>query len=1168
MKKVLSLALVLCMMLTLVPIVNAQGGDEEYIAVVHGEWEFKFYDNMNAVPKDVESIVFEDTIQVPGAIELQGFGYPTYYYEEMSGWGQQEDDGVHTVGVYKKVLPAQTMNERFAWVYFSSVKGNLTVYLNGEKLGESRNGEIGSYFEAESQAGKENTLICVVERDNSGINKKDDFSLSGIMGDVYFGYASSMYEGLKSKDVKVNNNILTIDGRKVTLKGVKYTATHPETGNSITDEQIDYDLELIKEYGFNCVWTSCAPEYFYSKANALGLYVIDEANVNLTYADRDMDNAKKRVREMVRRHGEYESVIMWSVGSGSGGNGLIDEVKALDNRPVAQEVTFAEDFEIFGNTGGMEEWVNSLGENNLGGFVDEFSDKELFFTRNVYVFDTVDTVTGETVSIEGEIKNYMGTDMLGRAGYVRNVETMDKFTVLSYITNANKDRVIFETEDKNIRLETIDYRIRLTVNGRSIEADGGEGKVALVYADGEMQLFTSRSFKDNMPCDVRLTNSYTVGEGDGNVAIEYVKIYNDALSIDELIEGNDKKLVSSVEFKDITIKEDKSYKFLAYGGDFGDNPNSYYKCLTGLFTSTREPHAEAEVFKALFEKRKAEEVKADYTVVTGSNIHPVSAKEIDEGYLLENGRLSVVVSYDGRIISIKDNGNELLTSPMYPTFLRENTLNEYEMGVNNWEYWRGVGTLLKNGAVYVTYKSFISDAEATVKYEMFNGGFMQVSVQAEFSESAAKPTFIGFRGTGKFDMAKWLGYEESSYPDRRGVSLGVFERPVSEMADNYAVPQEGGNKEVGYMELSNEKGQLVFKSASEYDTIYCQVLDYSPQAMDKADHDEDIVKDGNTYFRVGGFIKGLTDSSKYSLNENVYGYSFFIGNVTEAIPLVDSIQEIFVNGEELEAFAPHVKTYVYKTNEAVKVENATADDKKAVVGDYTVYFAPDTEYLSDMTAKEKTAEISLDKDFNGNKLNLRGNDYWAPAEGYDKGITLKNGSVTYDVTNFTDHVFNAVIGKNDFDWRRMGFDRNMFNASCTVTISLDGVVVEEVKDVSMRGSSRRVSIDVSEAKEMTITVKGSGRAVQYEDAVIANAAFVPNGPVIINFEKKDSKVNLTVLNTDEEVVDIVLSATENNVVTTESKSIGKGLYTTIEIPAGEGAKVSALITNLGTVVLE
>lgn len=1156
MKKVLSLVLALCMMLAIVPVVQA---DEPFEISLNGEWDFKYYENAKDVPEDVTKIAFEDKIQVPGAMELKGYGYPSYYYEEVTGWGMPEDDGVRSAGVYKLDFSSQVGYS--CLLCFDNVRDDLTVYINGEKAGESKNGSVGSVMEVPVKKGT-NTIVCVVKRDNSGINKKDDFALSGLLGNV------TLTNGIAYKNAKgaveVKDNTLTIEGKKVVLKGVKYTPTHPESGNSLTNEQIDKDLELIKEYGFNTVWVSAAPEYFYAKAEKLGLYVIDEANVNLSYADRDMETAKARIKAMIEKH-SYSSVIMWSVGSGEGNSkALIDYVKELDNRPVAQEVNFAPDFKVFGNTGGMSDWVKTLGDGNVGGFVDEFADKELYYTQNAYLFDVKDTVTGETVTVDGEVENYKGEQYLGDASFVRNLGKMDKYTIVTELSAVEGDRVIFESG--NVKFEVRGGRARFNVGNARARADVSEGKVAAVYRDGEIQIFVNNGFAENAQADAKLEGEYKIGGGE--TAIKYVEIYNDALTLDELLEGADKsKLISRVAFDDIDIKEDKSYSFLAYGGDFGDNPNSYYKCLTGIFSSTREPHPEAEAFKALFENKERDELETFYGYSPMHN-DLVKPAETENGFVFEASDNKFIIDREGRIISITEKGNELLTGAIYPTFVRENTLNEYEMGVENEDRWKAVSAEVKGAALYVTLKSLVTEANATIKYAMFNHGFLYVSTQAEFADEAVSPTFIGFRGTGKFDEVEWYGYETSSYPDRKASGeVDLFRKAVSDMGDNYAVPQENGNKEVSEVGLMSKTGNLVFKPASEYDILYCQVLDYSPGAMNNADHNEDVQKDGNTYFRIGGFIKGLSGDNKYALNENVYGYNFFIGTDL-GMEKVDPVREIFIDGEELTAFAPHIETYVYRTNKGVKVDGAVQDDKKAVIGDYTVYFAPATEYMSDMAPVEKSAEIAKDKDFNGNVIAMS-NDMWSAATVYDKGISLKNGSVTYDVSAMTSHTFNAVVGKTSVDWRRMGggFDRNMFNAAVNVTIALDGVVVEEIKDISMRGGLKAVNIDVSDAKEMTITVKGNGMAPQFEDAVIANAAFVPRGPIVVNFEKADGKATITVLNTDEEYVDVVLTSAENGIITTEAASMGKGLYRTVEVEAGEKAFVKAYVTGIGEIVI-
>ena len=139
MKKVLSFVIVLCMMLALAPgagAIELELNNESICVFIDGEWDFKYYANANEVPKDVTGIEFKDKIQVPGAMELQGYGYPSYYYEEVTGWDMPEDDGVRSAGVYRTVIdvPHTPLNE-YRYIVFDKVRDDITVYLDGEKIG-------------------------------------------------------------------------------------------------------------------------------------------------------------------------------------------------------------------------------------------------------------------------------------------------------------------------------------------------------------------------------------------------------------------------------------------------------------------------------------------------------------------------------------------------------------------------------------------------------------------------------------------------------------------------------------------------------------------------------------------------------------------------------------------------------------------------------------------------------------------------------------------------------------------------------------------------------------------------------------------------------------------------------------------------------------------------
>lgn len=1166
MKKLLSTVLAMCMLAAILPTVSF--AEERNVILLDGEWNFKFYSDEALVPNETEKVDFEDKIIVPGAMELQGYGTPSYYYEEMTGWGMAEDDGVRSVGLYMTQFDLK--KDWNGELVFDAFRDELTVYVDYEKMGESKNGAAGDCFKTELKKGK-HTLICVVKRNNSGINKNDDFALSGLTGSVYLTEGTE--EQADARSVKIENGKLMLDGKECVLKGVYYTPTAPEGGNTMTNERIEEDVKLIKEYGFNAVWTSCAPDYFYERAEKEGLYVIDEVNVNLEYADREGDSVEKRIQQIVKRHKKYNCIIMWSVGRGDASRveRFIKELKSLDNRPVAQEAVFAEDFEVFGNTGGMEDWLKTLGEGNVGGFMDEFADKELYYTKRKYDFCVTDLITKEKLTLEGEISNYNGVDMLAKGEYERKTDERDAFTVLSYISNADSDRVIFESLDGKIKLETKNYMIRLTADGNTIDADGGEGKVAIVYADGEVGLFTSRSFKGNAECDAVLKDGYKVGAGNGKTLIEYVKIYDKALTIDELVEMTaEDSCVSSVRFDDVEIIKDKSYEFLAYGGDFGDNPNSYYKCLTGIFTSTREPHPEAKAFKALLKGEYEEKSSLTNSVTESKKAEPTA---LTDKAVFKAAGTEITVDFDGSIKSIKKNGEEMLSDAMVPILHRDNTLREYELGVENREAWKAGKTEIVDNTLFVELISTVTDGKIYLAYTMYESGAMTVSMQARFADGATSPTFVGFSGAGNFDTAEWIGSGESSYPDRpMAGKTESFQKSIGEMGDNYSVPQENGNRSASSVTLSDKNGQtLNFSAVNGQRPLQFRVLDYSSDVMYEAEHDEEIQHEDKAYFRIGGHIAGLGDNSEYKLTENEYGFDFVIDTADGKMPKQD-VTAVYIDGEVYEAFASGVKDYVYRTNKKVNVtadgENVIQDDKKAVIGDYTVYFAPNEEYLSDMEVKENTAEIALDTDFNKNKINMRANSYWEPSVSYDKGVTVRNGSVVYDVSHMNNHVFTAVVGKNDFDWRSYGgFDRNMFEASCDVEIILDGRVAEKISDVSMRSASREISIDVSDAETMEIRVTGSGRAPRFEDAVFADASFVPKGPVIVNFEKKDGKARITVLNTDEDCVDVILTVTEGTEVSACGCKIKKGLYGTSEADAGSDATVKAYVTGVGEISL-
>ncbi|WP_460805592.1 glycoside hydrolase family 2 TIM barrel-domain containing protein [Microbulbifer agarilyticus] len=157
------------------------------------------------------------------------------------------------------------------------------------------------------------------------------------------------------RSVSIRNGVFYINDRAVKLKGVNLHEHHHKTGHVIDEVTMRQDLTLMKEANMNAVRTSHYPfpERFYELTDEIGLYVVDEANVEThgfgyepdkTLAGRPEWQAHHvdRVQRMYARDKNFPSVVIWSPGNEAGDGVNIGAayhwLKAADGtRPVQYE---------------------------------------------------------------------------------------------------------------------------------------------------------------------------------------------------------------------------------------------------------------------------------------------------------------------------------------------------------------------------------------------------------------------------------------------------------------------------------------------------------------------------------------------------------------------------------------------------------------------------------------------------------------------------------------------------------------------------------------------------------------------------------------------------------------------------------------------------------------
>jgi beta-galactosidase len=131
---------------------------------------------------------------------------------------------------------------------------------------------------------------------------------------------------------EVRNGQFLHNGQPILLKGVNRHDHNPRTGHYVTEKDMREDLLQMKRTNINAVRCSHYPNdpRFYELTDELGLYVIDEANIeshgmgwgpdaNPLAQDPSWGPAHlDRIKNMVERDKNHPSIIMWSMGNEAG----------------------------------------------------------------------------------------------------------------------------------------------------------------------------------------------------------------------------------------------------------------------------------------------------------------------------------------------------------------------------------------------------------------------------------------------------------------------------------------------------------------------------------------------------------------------------------------------------------------------------------------------------------------------------------------------------------------------------------------------------------------------------------------------------------------------------------------------------------------------------------
>ena len=134
------------------------------------------------------------------------------------------------------------------------------------------------------------------------------------------------------RTIEIKNRIVYINGQKVKVHGANRHDSHPILGSATPTDHMLEDLYILKRYNFNMIRTSHYPNdpRFYTLCDKLGFFVCDETDYETHGMQRvgDWDFFSReeawteslldRVQRMFERDKNHPSIIMWSLGNESG----------------------------------------------------------------------------------------------------------------------------------------------------------------------------------------------------------------------------------------------------------------------------------------------------------------------------------------------------------------------------------------------------------------------------------------------------------------------------------------------------------------------------------------------------------------------------------------------------------------------------------------------------------------------------------------------------------------------------------------------------------------------------------------------------------------------------------------------------------------------------------
>ncbi|MCX4362687.1 MAG: DUF4981 domain-containing protein [Clostridia bacterium] len=672
----------------------------------------------------------------------------------------------------------------------------------------------------------------------------------------HFGFREIKIEPMKDG----RGPFIKLNGKVIKIHGVNRHEFHPDYGHAVPAELIEKDIKLCKANNITSIRNSHYPnqDVFYELCDRYGILVMAETNLESHGLAMFLPKSSKKWKDqcvyravnMVRRLRNHSCIISWSLGNESGfGKDFYAMKEAVLELDKTRFIHYEPDQkgevgDVLSEMYSKVEKMPIIGENKpMRHCLAIWSPMGSKYTPEMY---------RDLPFIQCEYAHCMGNSLGNFSDY------WDMFRKYDRLAGG----YIWDFADQSIRVKE---------NGKDKWCYGGDfgdkpnaGRFA----------FNGIVRADRSPNPALFEVKYQYQQAEFSLDGDDLKVFNryrftnlKEFEIKVSIEAEGEEIYSSV--LEIDCAPDETAVCKLFDRQIDMPSDKEVVCNIAMVTKTDSAYAEKGHIVA-YEQFVLKEYDFKAPVLKGGATFVQNGKE----YTVNAGNCQFTIAKDGSIVSVKTDGEEKLTAPIRPNFVRATIDNDalpqvpriiakVIMGV---DAFRNAQKKLKAKRIAVREEQGVVIAEIDwsmrylkklhTVYKFSGDATVEISMALTCSKDMERYGFSWRLSKGVDGVEMYAKGPHENYCDRAtAAKLGLWKGVAEDFIHDYLYPQENGNRTgVRYAKIGGQKCVEIRAVDKAFEMT---VHPYTCQTLHSAQHMHELEREDMLTVCVDGKQRGV-----------------------------------------------------------------------------------------------------------------------------------------------------------------------------------------------------------------------------------------------------------------------------------------------------------------------